>query len=103
MVRGGSRATALSQRSHQISQGSLLALSLWASATFLPDLLSAHRTRTGPMAGAACEEMSALVRQQLALLGEDPQRHFMCWQPTCVVNRDPNHVPEHFGTLVFAK
>jgi len=36
-------------------------------------------------------------------LGADPQRHFMCWQPTCVVNRDPNHVPEHFGTLVFTK
>jgi len=36
-------------------------------------------------------------------LGEDPQRHFMCWQPTCVANRDPNHVPEHFGTLIFTK
>lgn len=36
-------------------------------------------------------------------LGADPVRHFMCWQETCVVNRDPNHVPEHFGTLVFAK
>jgi hypothetical protein len=36
-------------------------------------------------------------------LGADPQRHFMCWQPTCVVNRDPNHVPEHFGTMIFAK
>jgi len=34
-------------------------------------------------------------------VGPDTQRHFMCWQPTCVVNRDPNHVPEHFGTLVF--
>lgn len=35
-------------------------------------------------------------------LGADPQRHFMCWQPTCVPkDRDPNHVPEHFGTLVF--
>jgi hypothetical protein len=34
-------------------------------------------------------------------LGEDPQRHFLCWQPTCVQNRDPNHVPEHFGTLIF--
>lgn len=33
--------------------------------------------------------------------GPDPQRHFLCWQPTCVQNRDPNHVPEHFGTLVF--
>ena len=36
-------------------------------------------------------------------LGADPVRHFMCWQPTCVVNRDPNHVPEHFGTLIFAQ
>lgn len=36
-------------------------------------------------------------------LGADPQRHFLCWQPTCVKNRDPNHVPENFGTLVFAK
>ncbi len=35
--------------------------------------------------------------------GADPQRHFLCWQPTCVQNRDPNHVPEHFGTLVFRK
>ncbi|MBV9267122.1 MAG: carbohydrate-binding family 9-like protein [Acidobacteriaceae bacterium] len=36
-------------------------------------------------------------------LGADPQRHFLCWQPTCVQNRDPNHVPEHFGTLIFSK
>ena len=36
-------------------------------------------------------------------LGADPQRHFLCWQPTCVQNRDPNHVPENFGTLVFGK
>jgi hypothetical protein len=34
-------------------------------------------------------------------LGPDADRHFLCWQPTCVQNRDPNHVPEHFGTLVF--
>lgn len=34
--------------------------------------------------------------------GEDPVRHFLCWNPTCVLNRDPNHVPENFGTLVFA-
>ncbi|MGA8594494.1 MAG: carbohydrate-binding family 9-like protein [Bryobacteraceae bacterium] len=34
-------------------------------------------------------------------LGADPERRFMCWQPTCVQNRDPNHVPEHFGTLIF--
>jgi hypothetical protein len=36
-------------------------------------------------------------------LGPDSERRFMCWQPTCVVNRDPNHVPEHFGTLIFTK
>jgi hypothetical protein len=35
-------------------------------------------------------------------LGADPQRHFMCWQPTCVQKRDANHVPEHFGTLIFS-
>jgi len=34
--------------------------------------------------------------------GPDARRHFLCWQPTCVVHRDPNHVPENFGTLVFA-
>ena len=33
----------------------------------------------------------------------DSQRRFMCWQPTCVKDRDPNHVPENFGTLVFEK
>jgi len=36
-------------------------------------------------------------------LGADPQRHFLCWQPTCVEHRDPNHVPEHFGTLAFQR
>jgi hypothetical protein len=36
-------------------------------------------------------------------LGPDTVRRFMCWQPTCVVNRDPNHVPENFGTLIFTK
>ena len=35
--------------------------------------------------------------------GPDSARRFLCWQPTCVVNRDPNHVPEAFGTLVFSK
>jgi hypothetical protein len=35
--------------------------------------------------------------------GPDPVRHFLCWQQTCVKDRDPNHVPEHFGTLVFSK
>ena len=36
-------------------------------------------------------------------LGPDTQRRFLCWQPTCVVDRDPNHVPENFGTLIFGK
>ena len=36
-------------------------------------------------------------------VGADPQRHFMCWQPTCAGKRDSNHVPEHFGTLVFTR
>ncbi len=33
--------------------------------------------------------------------GPDSRRHFLCWQPTCAPGRDPNHVPENFGTLVF--
>ena len=33
--------------------------------------------------------------------GPDSLRRFICWRPTCVVNRDPNHVPEAFGTLLF--
>jgi hypothetical protein len=35
--------------------------------------------------------------------GADPQRHFLCWQQTCAGKRDPNHVPENFGTLIFSK
>jgi hypothetical protein len=35
--------------------------------------------------------------------GPDSLRHFLCWRATCVVNRDPNHVPEAFGTLVFGR
>ena len=35
--------------------------------------------------------------------GPDSKRRFMCWQPTCVKDRDPNHVPENFGTLVFER
>lgn len=36
-------------------------------------------------------------------LGPDEVRRFMCWQETCAPGRDPNHVPENFGTLFFAK
>jgi hypothetical protein len=35
--------------------------------------------------------------------GPDLKRRFMCWQPTCVKDRDPNHVRENFGTLVFER
>jgi hypothetical protein len=35
--------------------------------------------------------------------GPDSQRRFMCWQQTCAIGRDPNHVPENFGTLIFAR
>ena len=35
--------------------------------------------------------------------GPDANRQFLCWQPTCVVNRDPNHVPENFGSLIFGE
>ncbi|MBV8553047.1 MAG: carbohydrate-binding family 9-like protein [Acidobacteriaceae bacterium] len=35
--------------------------------------------------------------------GADPQRHFLCWQPICDPKRNSNHVPEHFGTLIFTK
>jgi hypothetical protein len=35
--------------------------------------------------------------------GPDSERRFLCWQPTCVRDRDPNHVPEAFGTLTFLR
>ena len=36
-------------------------------------------------------------------LRPDSRRHFMCWPPTCVVNCDPNHAWEQFGTPIFPK
>ncbi len=33
--------------------------------------------------------------------GPDAMRSFLCWRPSCVTDRDPNHVPERFGTFVF--
>ena len=33
--------------------------------------------------------------------GSDAVRSFLCWRPSCVTNRDPNHVPERFGAFVF--
>ena len=59
-----------------------------------------------PLASITSSQVKGGTRWRMNLyriegLGADPQRHFLCWQPTCVQNRDPNHVPEHFGTLVF--
>jgi len=61
-----------------------------------------------PLRSVTAADVKAGTRWRMNLyriegLGPDSQRHFLCWQPTCVVNRDPNHVPEHFGTLVFAE
>ena len=59
-----------------------------------------------PLASVSATSVVAGTRWRLNLYridgdGPDAQRRFLCWQPTCVVNRDPNHVPEAFGTLVF--
>lgn len=61
-----------------------------------------------PLKSVSTKEVKAGTHWRMNLyridgLGADPQRHFLCWQPTCVKNRDPNHVPETFGTLVFSK
>ncbi len=59
-----------------------------------------------PLSAVTANRVEPGVRWRMNLYriegdGPDPQRHFMCWQPTCAPGRDPNHVPEHFGTLVF--
>lgn len=61
-----------------------------------------------PLSAVSAQQIKAGTKWRMNLyridgLGADPQRHFLCWQPTCVQNRDPNHVPEHFGTLIFEK
>jgi hypothetical protein len=61
-----------------------------------------------PLRSVTAAPVAAGTRWRLNLyridgLGPDSQRRFLCWQPTCVKDRDPNHVPEHFGTLVFEK
>ena len=60
-----------------------------------------------PLKSVSPEPVKAGTRWRMNLYriegeGPDSRRRFLCWQPTCVVNRDPNHVPENFGTLVFA-
>jgi hypothetical protein len=61
-----------------------------------------------PLASISTSRVRAGTRWRMNLyrtdgLGEDPQRHFMCWQPTCAGKEDPNHVPENFGTLTFVE
>jgi len=61
-----------------------------------------------PLSAISAQKIKAGTRWRANLyriegLGDDSRRHFMCWQPTCVVNRDPNHVPENFGTITFSK
>jgi len=59
-----------------------------------------------PLTSVSADPVKAGTRWRMNLYriegeGPDSRRRFLCWQPTCVVNRDPNHVPEHFGALVF--
>jgi hypothetical protein len=35
--------------------------------------------------------------------GPDSKRDFLCWEATCVTNRDENHVPERFGLFEFVR
>lgn len=60
-----------------------------------------------PLKSVSEAAVTAGVRWRMSLYriqgqGAGAVRHFLCWQPTCVLNRDPNHVPENFGTLIFA-
>jgi hypothetical protein len=69
---------------------------IWYAAVKIPlGAISEHPVKAGTKWRANLYRIEGL--------GADPQRHFMCWQPTCVTNRDPNHVPENFGTITFQK
>ncbi len=59
-----------------------------------------------PLASVTTQHVVAGTRWRVNLYriegqGPDEKRHFMCWQPTCAPGRDPNHVPEHFGSITF--
>jgi hypothetical protein len=61
-----------------------------------------------PLAAISAEPVKAGTRWRTNLYridgeGPDRDRRFLCWRSTCVVNRDPNHVPEAFGALVFGR
>lgn len=61
-----------------------------------------------PLAAVSAAPVKAGTRWHMNLYridgqGPDRDRRFLCWRPTCVVNRDPNHVPEAFGALVFGQ
>ena len=59
-----------------------------------------------PLASVSSSRVAPGTRWRINLYridgdGPDSQRRFLCWQPTCVLKGDPNHVPEAFGTLIF--
>ena len=61
-----------------------------------------------PLSAVSAEKIKPGAKWRINLyriegLGEDPERHSLCWQPTCVTGRDSNHVPENFGTLTFTE
>ena len=61
-----------------------------------------------PLKSVASQTVGAGTRwranlYRIAGQGPDSERQFLCWQPTCAPGRDPNHVPENFGTLIFEK
>ena len=69
---------------------------VWYAACQIP-----IRSVTGKRVGSGTRWRANLYR--IDGEGPDSQRRFMCWQPTCVKDRDPNHVPENFGALIFAR
>ena len=75
----------------QLDQGN----TRWQAVIELPfSAMSAAEPFENPVAGDIWR-----VNMFLAL-GEEPERHYMCWQPT--LTADPNfHVPDAFGCLIF--
>ena len=69
--------------------------SSWEAVIELPfNAMSAAEPFRSPAAGDIWR-----VNMFLAL-GAEPDRHYMCWQPT--LTEEPNfHVPDAFGCLIF--
>ena len=81
----------------------------WRTAARIDE--QAHRwyaVASIPLAAISAEPPRPGTRWRMNLYridgeGPDQNRRFLCWRSTCVVNRDPNHVPEAFGTLIFGR